>query len=63
MNNTFEAIDIIEGITEVDREEYIEAVQCLINSRVVWQLQGSYGRLATDLINSGECYDKGVVIK
>jgi hypothetical protein len=34
-------------------EEYIAAYQRLVNSGLVWQLQGSYGREATRLINAG----------
>ena len=35
--------------------EQIEAWQRLINSGVVWQLQGFFGRTAAALIESGEC--------
>jgi len=50
------AVSIIEdGDPEVEPEVYIEAWQSLIDSGVVWQLQGSYGRMAVALIEAGEC--------
>jgi hypothetical protein len=36
-------------------EEEIEAMQGLINSGTAWKLEGSTGRRAMDLINSGHC--------
>lgn len=47
---------ICEGVQEVDQETYIKAWQSLIDSGLVWQLQGFYGRTATDLIKSGACH-------
>jgi len=53
---TMVAVSIIEdGDPEVEPEVYIEAWQSLIDSGVVWQLQGSYGRMAVALIEAGEC--------
>lgn len=43
---------------ELDDEEIVELFQDLINSKLVWQLQGHYGRVASDLIASGECTDE-----
>ena len=40
---------------ELDEEAYVEAVQKLINSGMVWRMQGAYGRLAMDLIRNGDC--------
>lgn len=40
---------------ELDREETVELFQHLIDTGLVWQLQGFYGRTAKDLIDSGEC--------
>lgn len=39
----------------LEEEEVIEGFQHLINSGLVWQLQGFYGRTANDLINAGRC--------
>jgi hypothetical protein len=37
------------------REEIVEGFQHIINSGLVWRLQGSYGRTAYNLIESGQC--------
>lgn len=56
--STYDACAIIEGFDgeEHDEEEIIDAFQALIDSGVVWQLQGFYGRSAADLINAGLCH-------
>ena len=46
-------IDFENG--EATEEEVIEGFQSMIDSGVVWSLQGSYGRTAADLIESGMC--------
>lgn len=54
--DTLTAVQIIEGVFEQDDESVIiEAWQSLIDSGVVWSLQGSYGRTATHLINTEQC--------
>ena len=53
--NTFDAIMIIEGDAEADFDTVIEAWQALIDTGIVWTLQGSYGRMAHNLITSGVC--------
>ncbi len=40
---------------ELDEEESIVGFQKLIDSGLVWQLQGSYGRTAKYLIEAGLC--------
>ena len=40
---------------ELHFDETIEFFQELINSGLVWQLQGSYGRTARALIDEGWC--------
>ena len=36
-------------------EQVIEGFQHLIDTRLVWKLQGSYGRAAESLIQQGYC--------
>lgn len=40
---------------ELDWEGTVELFQTLIDTGMVWRLQGSYGRTAVDLIKAGEC--------
>ena len=51
----FEAVMICEGVHEADEETEIAAWQLLIDSGLVWQLQGYFGRTARDLIEAGIC--------
>lgn len=58
MSNSFtpaEACMIVEGVYETDEDTVLEAWQSLIDSGVVWMLQGFYGRTATRLIEQGLC--------
>ena len=41
-----------------DLYDYVAAFQRLIDSGVVWSLQGCYGRAASALIDSGYCQHK-----
>ena len=43
---------------ELDEQQTIEFFQDLIDSGLVWQLQGSYGRTARSLIEAGLCISK-----
>ena len=52
--STHEAIMRIEGDTSTETER-IQAWQYLIDIGIVWQLQGSYGRMAATLIDEGIC--------
>lgn len=40
---------------EMEFEEAVELFQSMIDSGVVWQLQGFYGRTAARLIQDGHC--------
>lgn len=44
---------------ELDNDEIIALVQEGIDSGLIWQLQGSYGRLAASLIAQGLCHAPG----
>jgi len=44
---------------EMTDEEIVEFFQELIDEGTVWHLQGSYGRLASDLIDMGMCNARG----
>jgi hypothetical protein len=50
----FEDIMTLEDGTET-LEESVQAMQRLINSGQCWHLQGSFGRAAMDMIESGYC--------
>lgn len=39
----------------ITMEETIEGFQRLIDSGLIWKLQGSYGRMARHLLASGSC--------
>ncbi len=41
---------------ELDENEVVEFFQELINSGLVSQLQGAYGRIAAALIQAGRCH-------
>jgi hypothetical protein len=53
MLDTLAAIDIIEGINDSSIEEQLRAWQALVDTGLVWQLQGWYGRCAEQLIEDG----------
>ena len=44
-----------EGEIECSEEQFIEAWQYLIDSGIVWTLQGYFGRTARSLIDGGFC--------
>ena len=45
---------------ELSQEETVKLFQELIDSGLIWQLQGYYGRTAIELINAGYCKQKEV---
>ena len=50
----FDAIGIAEGFLECDSEEqYLAAWQYLVDSGLAWNLQGWFGRTASELIDAG----------
>ena len=52
--DNYKATMIVEGVIETDTEEdLIEAWQHLVDTGLAWQLQGSFGRMAQQLINKG----------
>lgn len=42
---------------DLDEAETISLFQDLIDSGVVWNLQGTYGRTARALIDAGHCHE------
>jgi hypothetical protein len=58
---TFEAVETLELNDDASWEEKRDALQSLIDSGVVWQLQGSYGRMAQRAIEDGVCQPAGAV--
>ena len=59
-SNTMEQIDSIIAYEQgdLDDEATISLFQDLINSGLAYQLQGSYGRTANQLIDEGYCTRK-----
>jgi hypothetical protein len=53
--DTVDAIMMIEGSDMASPEEVLDAWQHLIDTAVVWSLQGSYQRYAIQLIEMGIC--------
>lgn len=56
--------DVVDFITKFEdgkatQEEIIDGFQLLIDTGVVWHLQGSYGRTAQALIDAGHCTPPG----
>ena len=53
MVDTLAAIEIIEGINDSSIKEQLRAWQALVDTGLVWQLQGWYARTADQLIRDG----------
>jgi hypothetical protein len=49
----YRAVELVEGRAEGGEEDVLEAWQYLVDTQVVWQLQGSLGRQAVALIKAG----------
>ncbi|HCE45531.1 MAG TPA: hypothetical protein DET40_18480 [Lentisphaeria bacterium] len=58
--DTFKAVMIAEGVYESEEDEIITAWQTLIDTGLCWQLQGWFGRTASNLIEQGICHPKKV---
>ena len=52
LNNITNSIIAFEQ-GELDEEETISLFQQLVDTKLAWQLQGSYGRIASTLIDEG----------
>lgn len=55
-NITEKIIDFEAG--ELEPGELTEFFQEIIDSGLIWELQGHYQRVAQDLIDGGQCYVK-----
>lgn len=53
--NIYDATMIADDELSAEWEEYCEAYQCLIDTGIVWGLQGRFGRRAKELIEEGYC--------
>jgi len=51
----YSAVMIAEGVEDATEEERLDAWQYLIDTGLCWQLQGWFGRTASDLIAQGWC--------
>jgi hypothetical protein len=49
----YTAVAIAEGMQEADDEETLDAYQYLVDTGIIWKLQGSFGRVARHLIDAG----------
>ena len=56
----YTAVGIAEGFIEAENEDQVlQAWQYLVDTGLAWQLQGFFGRTATNLIESGMINPKG----
>ena len=52
--DNYTALGITEGFIEpTDEDQVLQAWQHLVDTGVAWQLQGTFGRIAIDLIEQG----------
>jgi hypothetical protein len=61
IKDTYHACSIVEGFDgqEHDSATHLRAWAYLIKTRACWNLQGSYGRTATELIRMGYISETG----
>jgi hypothetical protein len=52
--NTMDAVMNVE-MGECDEDTYIASMQHLIDTAIVWRLQGFFGRRAVEMIEAGVC--------
>ena len=57
MMNVQDIMDYENG--DMDWDRIVDFFQGLIDSGMAWKLQGSYGRMAQNLIDEGECFLPG----
>lgn len=51
--SSYDAVGLAEGFVEGTEEEILEAWQYLVDTGLAWNLQGWFGRTASDLIDAG----------
>ena len=61
LQTEFDAVSFIMAFEDgkLGEDEVVAGFQELINSGLVWQLQGLYERTAVALIESGKCIARG----
>lgn len=67
MKTKTEKFDLVGFIMDledggVDEDRLIDGIQRMVDDGTVWQLQGSYGRLASRLIREGKVTDTHSVL-